>query len=557
MVAAGFAILPVTATVLVAAAPPLVLLLGSRSESLRAMRQMALALQQDGFRNAWRVPRARSHQDIAAALAALARNHSASGRTGWLALDRRSGNLSWVGGYGITSTALAAASPNLAQEPWASAATTPTGTHCDQFLSAQELRCLLLPVRQQGDLLGFWITAHASDEPAPDGASLAALVRLLEPTLELPGVRGSRAVLDALTDRLQGELAQVRSLFDSAAFDRRRQLSSLQALSLPILVADAAGATLFTNAEAARLMQAGNLAPARSLRELIFRMHGEGGLTKTLQRLFLAHDSLRLSWQAPGGHPWELLVQPISTGDGAGAGAILGYVAWFEDRSTEARLRAVRDDLLHFASTRVRDDLMVVLGYTKLLEARGGDAGERAMLATIVERSTSIRNALDALEAATRPQGGEEQLQDLDLGSMARQAAQVVQPTVTRRGLRLTLDVPDVALPVVGMQEHLYEAIRGLLHHATTHATQGGAVRVVITEQEHWSEIEIGWEGTGLDPTMREAALRASVDQVDDLPEAIRELVLARAALPGMSIESLPGHRSTITTQLPRTPTDA
>lgn len=161
----------------------------------------------------------------------------------------------------------------------------------------------------------------------------------------------------------------------------------------------------------------------------------------------------------------------------AGPGEVQALAAAFNtmaDRLEEQEM--LRREFVVNASHELRTPLTNLQGYLEAL--RDGvlppDPATFDSLREEVDRLGRLAASLDVLAGA---EGERPKPMSLDIGSLVRSAAELAAPTLSRRSVRLTIEIAD-GLVVVARTDELAQVMANLLQNAVRYTPSGGEVRV-------------------------------------------------------------------------------
>jgi two-component system, OmpR family, sensor histidine kinase BaeS len=138
----------------------------------------------------------------------------------------------------------------------------------------------------------------------------------------------------------------------------------------------------------------------------------------------------------------------------------------------------MRRDFIANAAHELRTPLTNLQGYLEALrdEVIVADRSTYESLWDEAERLVRLSRSLDAL-AEGDSAAGSAAIENLDLAMAIRAAVDLVQPSIERAGLRLSVDVPD-SLPARANADHLAQVLGNLLSNAVRYTPAGGTVTV-------------------------------------------------------------------------------
>ena len=266
-------------------------------------------------------------------------------------------------------------------------------------------------------------------------------------------------------------------------------------------------------------------------------------------------------------------------------GQVLGYVSTSEDiterveaqrrleesleaeRQAVERLREVdqvKDAFVSSVSHELRTPITSILGYIEMLED-GAFGDLRIEQLNVVRRvaanSTRLLSLINDLLTLSRVQEGAIGFVDrvFDLRTVVSAGAGVVAPTLERRSLELTVDVPDEPIPFLGDRDMVERVVINLVGNAVKFTPEHGRVRVVLRHEPDGSVIEVSDTGIGIPHQEQERLFtrffRSSLAQEQAIPGSGLGLSIAHAIVEKhggtMTVESAPGEGTTFRVHLP------
>ena len=266
-------------------------------------------------------------------------------------------------------------------------------------------------------------------------------------------------------------------------------------------------------------------------------------------------------------------------------GQVIGYVSTSEDiterveaegrlvealeaeRQAVERLREVdqvKDAFVSSVSHELRTPITSILGYTEMLEdGVYGDLGPEQLDAVrrVAANSTRLLSLINDLLTLSRVQEDEIGFADrvFDLRSVVSTGTTVVAPTLERRSLELTVELPDEPVPFLGDRDMLERVVINLAGNAAKFTPEGGRIRVRLLVDPDGSTIEVSDTGIGI-PLQEQDRLfsrffRSSLAQERAIPGSGLGLSIAHAIVEKhggtMSVESEPEEGTTFRVHLP------
>lgn len=357
--------------------------------------------------------------------------------------------------------------------------------------------------------------------------------------------------------RLAGSLEQQHQASESA----RAQLEAiLLSMGDALMVVDAAGAVVLTNAAYARMfgradavVQAEDTMGQPMAPELQLQRRATAGAPFSMQFALTTPDGARQWFEATG--------QPIAQGD-----ARQGGVVTIRD-ITERRLRLLQEEFLTLASHELRAPLTSLLMALQLLAKQPlsatADVTFQTTIRLALRQGQRLRVLVNDLLDVGRAQQNKLQLKlaPVDLGELVTTAIEVLQ--VDAPSPRITLDRRSEPLVVMADSIRLEQIITNLLTNAIKYApnTQRIDVHLQRVDGAHGGEAEVQVRDYG--PGISAADLpqiftryfqsaRADRDAVDGLGLGLfitKELVTAHGG--SITASSVVGQGATFTVRLP------
>ena len=166
------------------------------------------------------------------------------------------------------------------------------------------------------------------------------------------------------------------------------------------------------------------------------------------------------------------------------------------DRLEEQEM--LRREFVVNASHELRTPLTNLQGYLEAL--RDGvmqpDSAIFDSLREEVDRLGRLAASLDVLAGA---EGERPQPMSVDIGAIVRSAAELAAPTLSRRSVRLTIEVAD-GLVVVARHDELAQVMANLLQNAVRYTPSGGEVRVEAVRAPDGILVRVANSGAPIPP---------------------------------------------------------
>ena len=223
------------------------------------------------------------------------------------------------------------------------------------------------------------------------------------------------------------------------------------------------------------------------------------------------------------------------------------------------RIDAYRRDLVRSITHDLKTPLTAIALNTELLESDGRLAGAGSHPVEAIRRSTvRLADLVDDLLAMARVEEGADQVTEVDLVSMLRDACDHVEPEARRRDVTFDLDTPDELHAKVD-QHAVARVFVNILANAVKFSLPGGRVGLSLSRTEGDVELRCADHGAGIPPerlaTLFDLPRRAADVRTADVPGSGIGLAICHRLMTRMggsiSVESTPGEGSTFTVRLP------
>lgn len=172
-------------------------------------------------------------------------------------------------------------------------------------------------------------------------------------------------------------------------------------------------------------------------------------------------------------------------------------------------MRAVTDSLAH----DMRSPLTRLKGR---IEAALRDQADmmryRAALEQAIADTDSILSTFNALLAISQAEAGAARagMRRLELGQIARDAAELYDPVAEEKGLTLEQAITD-GVPIIGHAQLLAQSVANLLDNAIKYTPAGGAITLAVRNTGEQAELIVADSGPGIPAEGREQVLERFV----------------------------------------------
>jgi two-component system, chemotaxis family, CheB/CheR fusion protein len=281
---------------------------------------------------------------------------------------------------------------------------------------------------------------------------------------------------------------------------------------------DLSGVCIFCNASCARLL--GYESPAaligKQMHPLIHHTKPDGTpyvpeqspIYQAMRHREGSHVEDEVIWRADGtSFPAEYWSHPILRKDEL-IGAVVTFLDVTERRKAEQEIQdgvRRREEFLAMLSHELRNPLAAILSATRVLENASwtdeacNEAGE-----VVARQANHMSRLLDDLLDVARITRGRIALRPelVDVRDTARSAIEALGPFMAERGSRLTVEISDGPLYVIGDPARLQQIQANLLSNASKYSPRGGPIRFELRQENGRAMIRVRDEGRGIPPEM-------------------------------------------------------
>jgi PAS domain S-box-containing protein len=162
----------------------------------------------------------------------------------------------------------------------------------------------------------------------------------------------------------------------------------------------------------------------------------------------------------------------------------------------------VKDEFLATVSHELRTPLNAILGWASVICSRSGDPQSVIKASEVIHRNALAQSKIvDDILDVSRIVSGKLRLDMnlVDLGTVIRDAVEVVRPAALGKGLTISLRVPGPCL-LLGDRDRLQQVVWNLLSNAVKFSHPGGSIEVSLTEHGKTVDVAVADSGRGIDP---------------------------------------------------------
>jgi two-component system, chemotaxis family, CheB/CheR fusion protein len=217
------------------------------------------------------------------------------------------------------------------------------------------------------------------------------------------------------------------------------------------------------------------------------------------------HDRLERRERDDGEEAWDMATRlPLVDASSSTVGMIGILRDVTAQRRAEEKIREAvrrRDEFLAMLSHELRNPLGAVVTATALLKEEHAKPEARSKFLQIVDRqSQQMTRLLDDLLEASRVTQNKIELRkrSVDLGAVARDAADAVRSLMRSRDIRFSASTPSSPLHVVGDPVRIQQIIANLLTNAAKYTDHGGEVSLDVSANGGEAVIRVRDDGVGI-----------------------------------------------------------
>ena len=162
-----------------------------------------------------------------------------------------------------------------------------------------------------------------------------------------------------------------------------------------------------------------------------------------------------------------------------------------------------KDEFLAMLAHELRNPLGPILHAAEILgQQEGLEATPRRAVAMVERQARHMARLLEDLLDVARITRGRISLRSetLDLRGPVSEAVEAQRASFAAKGQRVSLELPDRPVSVLGDSARLQQVVGNLLHNARKYSPDGGTVRVRISQTGSAAEVQVEDDGIGIAP---------------------------------------------------------
>jgi two-component system sensor histidine kinase SenX3 len=265
--------------------------------------------------------------------------------------------------------------------------------------------------------------------------------------------------------------------------DRVRRLEgALDLVGEGIVVVDAAGTRLFTNAAA------GLLTDARH-EEALVAAAVDAALAEGLD----GHTVERtVDLYGPPTREVSVAASPLGP-----SGHRLGAVALIRDESRLRRLEAIRQEFVANVSHELKTPIGAIALLAETLAATDDPEDAERRVELLVEEAHRLGRIIDDLLALSEVEGRDRIREPIDLADLVEASVRGLRPLAEQLGVEIVLDLADGQACLADARQ-LGAAVTNLIDNALKYADGASPVTVTVRPGDGWADVVVRDRGIGI-----------------------------------------------------------
>jgi two-component system phosphate regulon sensor histidine kinase PhoR len=292
---------------------------------------------------------------------------------------------------------------------------------------------------------------------------------------------------------LDDSMREIGSRVSQRETDRARMEAILNGMSEGVLVITPQGRLQFVNNAARRMLKVEDPPEERHYLEIARHPDIAAEINGALHGLAGEGRELTL----PGDAAATFVARGAPVASAAGRGAVLVL----HDISDLRRADRIRRDFVANVSHELRTPLTAVRGYVEaLLDGVADPADERRFLETIARHTFRMERLVRDLLRLARLDAGQEPVDKVacTIDSLFSGVIADVSSELDARSQRVVQHVDPEATVVTGDPAKLHDALRNLLHNATSYAPEGSEIVMASARGDHRVVLSVADSGPGI-----------------------------------------------------------
>ncbi len=299
---------------------------------------------------------------------------------------------------------------------------------------------------------------------------------------------GTLAVsLNAMADSISELLAQ-------AGKDKAELAAILESMSEGVIAANLKQQVLLVNDAAGRLLA---FPPREAMGKNLWEVIREQQVLQAVKQVEIEGGRTTVTVGPVAGRKLEVTVSMFPA-----HGQAEGLVVVAHDVTESSRYQELRKEFVANVSHELRTPLTVIRGFVETLQdgAFKDPIKGPQFLNTIQKHTDQLANLVNDLLELSRleSQPSLPRLQNVDLSSVVRKAADLLAPAAARKSQQLIVSAPNQLPPIVGNMDYLERAVSNLIDNAIKYTRENGRIRAVAKAENGHVIVEVSDNGLGI-----------------------------------------------------------
>jgi signal transduction histidine kinase len=166
-----------------------------------------------------------------------------------------------------------------------------------------------------------------------------------------------------------------------------------------------------------------------------------------------------------------------------------------------------KTEFVQSVSHELRTPLLFIRGYTELL-LDGGlgqlNPEQQEKLDIVARKTQLLADLVRDIVSLQRGRPREEEMQEISLAQLARQATASAEAMAQELGIQVSLELPEHDLRIRGVPRRLEEVFDNLLGNALKFSPDGGEIKVQTQIRDGFVQVSVADEGIGVPPEEQE-----------------------------------------------------
>lgn len=303
--------------------------------------------------------------------------------------------------------------------------------------------------------------------------------------------------LGSLADAFNVMRIRLREQLETATLEQSRLAAILGSMVEGVVAVDREERVVHMNQVAADLL---GVVPTSVQGRRIWEVTRVHGVAEALREAMNSDEPAERELRLPGraDRVLEMLATPLRNGESGLRGAVLVL----DDVTTVRHLETVRQDFVGNVSHELKTPVTAIRGLAETLidDPKMPEKTQRSFLERIHDQSFRLSRLVVDLLSLSRLDADHHGLRSepTHVQAAVRAAVRAVDPMGEAKSIRISADLPDVPVRVLGELQALEEAVSNLLENAIKYSSEGGTIEVAIRADDNEVTIAVADHGIGI-----------------------------------------------------------